>query len=96
VFWSEWCSRFFLFFFPPLSIHYMGRRFLYSDLTHLHIRTPSNVSKQCVQNRTKVEKETVDRFSSSPITVAGGGAGGVQMTLMVLDSAQKLSTHSKQ
>lgn len=35
----------FIFPFTTLSTHYMGRRFLYSDLTSLHTWALSNVSK---------------------------------------------------
>lgn len=53
-----------IFLFFTLSIHYMGRRFLYSDLTRLHTWTLSNVSKTRVQNRTTAKEKRVAGRSS--------------------------------
>jgi hypothetical protein len=73
VFLSAWCLHF-LFF--TLSIHYMGRRFLYSDLTRLHTWTLSNVSKR-VQNRTTAKKKAAGRSFSAPSAEAGGRSTNV-------------------
>lgn len=77
--------------FSTLSIHYMGRRFLYSyPNSSAYLGTVECIKKTCVQNRTTAggKRRAAGSwfFSTAP---APRRAAGVPVSVSVLDSAQK-------